>query len=145
MRQLANVLVIFTDEEFRDFVRARLEAIKAVCRFVEFDGIDYALAEKAAPQIVLFAIPTVTAGISRRIIDLIHSSFGDGTCFCVACKSIDRDTEMELYSRGVRGIVTGKNSLARLDEAVEAISRGEIWCTKKVLSTLLENLNRPRE
>jgi DNA-binding NarL/FixJ family response regulator len=138
----AEVVLIYQDEEFGDEVRVRLEAGGMVCRRMEFGDSNSGAVLESSPEIVIFALPAVTADLAQRIAEFVLRTRGIGVRHCVVCKSIDQDIEIGLFGRGVRCVVSGKRSLAQLAGAVKAVRKGEIWCTKAVLSALLESLDR---
>ncbi|HUX08610.1 MAG TPA: hypothetical protein VMX35_15015, partial [Acidobacteriota bacterium] len=139
-----DIIVIYGDEEIRGRIGEILENNSRPVNFTAIGDAESALAGVDKPSLVLLAVSRITDSSRRTALELISKAMAFDAHFCIACDEIPVDIELELFGKGAKGIIAGAGELERLPALLEALGRGEMWCSRAVLQNILKHLGKAR-
>jgi len=139
-----EIFVIYSDEQIRGKVGEFFDGYSCPVNYCKIDEAEPALASASASSLLLFAISRITDSSKRRVLELIRKSAAFDAQFCIACDEMPADVELELFGKGAKGIIANAKDFDQLPALVEALHRGEMWCSRSVLQNLLKHLGKPQ-
>jgi DNA-binding NarL/FixJ family response regulator len=101
------------------------------------DNYDPEFTMKGGFDSAVFALPSVT----DTEIDLINDLLAENRRFpiLVVSMKVSEGDIIRLIKTGVRGVITEEKDFSLIPLAIDAIAKGELWCSRMVLQQIFES------
>jgi DNA-binding NarL/FixJ family response regulator len=101
------------------------------------DNFDPEFTMKGGFDSAVFALPSVT----DSEIEIINDLLAENRRFpiLVVSMKVSEDDIIRLIKTGVRGVITEEKDFSLIPLAIDAIAKGELWCSRMVLQQIFES------